>query len=203
MLVVALIPFGGGVAAADPVPVADVTQSATTADGWHLSTTLTNMTVNSVPNMAGTAFTREGFISGTAAADIDGNGNVPVNTGSVVLGAQLGCQVDLSQGMNLGVSGTIGTGLGFNSTTNPLADFGPYADIDPNLSVNLLPGHIDNLLLGRKDLKGRSGAITVHEAHVKVDSCGGPVVVRLFSYAQISTDQNDDSVNVYGDILNI
>lgn len=203
VLVVALFPLSGAVAAADPVPVADVTQSANTDDGWHLSASLTNMTVNSVPNMAATSFTREGFISGKAVAYIDGNGKVPVNSGSLVLGAQLGCQIDLSQGMNLGLSGDVGTGFALNSTSNPLADFGPYADINPNISVNLLPGHIDNLLLGKKDLKGRAGGITVHEAHVKVDSCGGTVVVRLFSYAQISTDLNDDSVNAYGDILNL
>lgn len=204
VLVAAFVPLGGGVAAADPVPVADVTQSAVTDDGWHLSASLTNMTFNSVPNMAATAFTREGFISGKAIANIDGNGKVPVNTGSLVLGAQLGCQIDLSQGMNLGLNFDLGTSFGYPTAgTNPLNSLGPYADINPNISVNLLPGHIDNLLLGKKDLKGRTGQITVHEAHVKVDSCGGPVVVRLFTYAQISTDINDDSVNAYGDILNL
>ncbi|MDT5134816.1 MAG: hypothetical protein QOE41_4127, partial [Mycobacterium sp.] len=79
----------------------------------------------------------------------------------------------------------------------------PYADIYPNISVTLLPGKINTLGLGKKDLKGRSGYITVHDAHVKVDGCGGPVSVRLFAYAQISTDDGDDSVNTYGDILNL
>ena len=65
-------------AAADPLPVADVTQSAETDDGWHLSVALTRMTINSVPNMAATAFTREGFVTGKAAAAIDGNGAVAV-----------------------------------------------------------------------------------------------------------------------------
>ncbi|MDT5133951.1 MAG: hypothetical protein QOE41_3262, partial [Mycobacterium sp.] len=44
--VLAFLPVGGGVAAADPAPVADVTQSADTDDGWHLSASLTNMTIN-------------------------------------------------------------------------------------------------------------------------------------------------------------
>jgi hypothetical protein len=209
-LVLALVPVGGGVAVADPVPVADVTQSAVTDDGWHVSASLTNMTINSVPNMAGTAFTREGFISGKASAAIDGNGSSPVNTGTVVLGAQLGCQIDLSQGMNLGVSGDLGFGLGgFGGTGGGsgvgglLSSLGPYADISPNISINLLPGKIETLGLGKRDLKGRSGYITVHDAHVNVDGCGGPVVIRLFTYAQISTDDGDDSVNAYGDILSL
>jgi hypothetical protein len=87
-----------GVAAADPLPVADVTQAADTDDGWHLSAALTRMTINSVPNMAATAFTREGFVTGKAAATIEGNGAVPVNSGTLVFGLQLGCQIDLSEG---------------------------------------------------------------------------------------------------------
>jgi hypothetical protein len=59
LVVVVLLCLGDGVAAADPLPVADVTQSADTDDGWHLSAALTRMTINSVPNMAATAFTRE------------------------------------------------------------------------------------------------------------------------------------------------
>ena len=56
------------------------------------------MTINSVPNMAATAFTREGFVTGKAEATIDGNGAAAVNSGTLVLGLQLGCQIDLSEG---------------------------------------------------------------------------------------------------------
>jgi len=57
------------VAAADPLPVADVTQSADTDDGWHLSAALTRMTINSVPNMAATAFTQGRFRHGEGRGD--------------------------------------------------------------------------------------------------------------------------------------
>jgi hypothetical protein len=63
---------------------------------------------NSVPNMAATAFTREGFVTGRAAATIDGNGAVAVNSGSLVFGLQLGCQVDLSEGGSVDVGGDAG-----------------------------------------------------------------------------------------------
>jgi hypothetical protein len=195
---------GGGVAAADPIPVADVSQTTITDDGWHLSAALTNQTINSVPNMAATAFTREGFVTGKATATIDGNGNAAVNTGSVVLGVQLGCQIDLSQGGNISLGGDVGFGLGGFGGTG-ISQFlpSPYADFYPSVSINLLPGKISAIGLGKKDLKGRTGEISVHDAHVKVDGCGGPVSIRFFAYAQISTDKVDDSVNTYGDILNL
>jgi MspA len=203
VIVVGLL-VGNGVAAADPVPVADVTQSADTDTGWHLSASLTNMTINSVPNMAATAFTREGFLTGKATATIDGNGKIPVQSGTVILAAQLGCQVDLSQGGSISIGGDVGFSLGGGTGVLGIpGGFGPYADFYPSVSVNLLPGKISTVVLGNKALKGRIGEITVHEAHVKVDGCGGPVALRLVAYAQISTDTGDDSVNTYGDILNL
>jgi MspA len=198
---VTLVLLGGGVAARDPLPVADVSQSADTDDGWHLSASLTRMTINSVPNMAATAFTREGFVTGKAAATIDGNGDVAVNSGTLVLGLQLGCQIDLSEGASVGGDADIGVNPGFNG--NLLNDIGPYADLEGNVSVNLLPGTITNVGLGKKELKGRTGEIVVHDAHVKVDACGGPVSIRFFATTMIDTDKSDDSVNAYGDILSL
>jgi MspA protein len=200
---VALLALADGVAAAEPLPVADVTQSADTDDGWHLSAALTRMTINSVPNMAATAFTREGFVTGRAAATIDGNGGVAVNSGTLVMGLQLGCQVDLSEGGSVGADADAGINPGFNNGENLLNVLGPYADIGVNGSINLLPGNITNLGLGKKELKGRTGEIVVHDAHVKVDGCGGQVSVRFFATAMIDTDKSDDSVNAYGDILTL
>ena len=198
----ALLCVAGGVAAADPLPVADVTQSADTDDGWHLSAALTRMTINSVPNMAATAFTREGFVTGKAAATIDGSGAVAVNSGTLVFGLQLGCQVDLSEGGSVDVGGDAGISPGF-SGGNVLSNIGPYADVNGDISINLLPGTITNLGLGKKALKGRTGEIVVHDAHVKVDACGGAVSIRFFALAMIDTDKSDDSVNAYGDILSL
>lgn len=205
VIVAALMCLGSGVAVADPVPLADVTQSANTDDGWRVSSTLTEMTINSVPNMAATAFTREGFVTVKALANIDGNGKVPVNSGTLIVGLQLGCQIDLSEGANVGLSGDFGIGdNGFGSGgTGLLSILQPEADIEPSFSVNLLPGTITNIGLGKKTLKGRTGEISVHDAHVKVDACGGPVSIRFFVSAQISTDTSDDSINAYGDILQL
>jgi hypothetical protein len=200
---VALVCLGHGVAVADPLPVADVTQSADTDDGWHLSAALTRMTINSVPNMAATAFTREGFVTGKAEATIAGNGAIAVNSGTLVLGLQLGCQVDLSEGGSLSAGADAGINPGFGSGGNLLNILGPYADVNGNASINLLPGTITNLGLGKKELKGPTGEIVIHDAHVKVDACGGQVSVRFFASVMIDTDKSDDSVNAYGDILTL
>jgi MspA protein len=176
--------MASGIAAAEPLPVADVSQSAVSADGWQLSATLKNMTFNSVPNMADTSFTREAFVSGSAEARIDGNGGAPVNSGSLILGMQLGCQIDLSWG------GTLGLG----QSAIPFA---------PNINLLLLPGWIANVGLGRIPLKGRVASINVHDVEIKVDACGGPASARFFATTLINSDTSQDSQTVYGDIIHI
>jgi hypothetical protein len=99
---VTLLCVATGVAKADPIPIQDVSQAADTDDNWHLGVALTMMAMNSVPNMAATAFTREAFVTGKAMATIDGNGAIPVNSGTLVFGLQLGCQIDLSEGGSIG-----------------------------------------------------------------------------------------------------
>ena len=95
------------------------------------------------------------------------------------------------------VGGWPGTGTGIW----PVKRLSPSAEISPNASINLLPGNINTLGLGKLTLKGRTGEVTVNDAHVKVDGCSGVVAARFFAYAQITTDNGNDSVNTYGGIL--
>ena len=126
-----------------------------------------------------------------------------MNSGTLIFGLQLGCQIDLSEGGSVGGDADIGINPGFTSGSDLISDFGPYADLGGNVSINLLPGTITNIGLGKKSLKGRTGEIVVHDAHVKVDACGGAVSVRFFASVMIDTDKSDDSVNAYGDILSL
>ena len=104
--------------------------------------------------MAATAFNREGFVTGKAAATIDANGEIPVNSGTLVLGLQLGCQVDLSEGGSLSAGADAGISPGFSNGANLLNVIGPYAEVNGNASINLLPGTITNLGLGKRRSRG-------------------------------------------------
>jgi len=81
-IVVALMTVGDGVAAADPMKIPDVNQYVDTMDGWRLNASLTDVTINPVANMAATAFSREGFVSGRATEVIEGTSSVPVKEGT-------------------------------------------------------------------------------------------------------------------------
>ncbi|MEV4126835.1 MspA family porin [Nocardia sp. NPDC049707] len=186
-----------GPAAADTL--SDKSRDTTTDDGWVLRVTKTAENFDPVPNLAATPFTREGFVSLKAVADISGDGQAPVNAGSVTFGYQIGCQVDVSNGITIGMSAAIGPNVGIMVTPVPGLNVGGSAVAIPNVSFTPKPGSITTVPFGTKELSGQHGSVTAEQVQIKIDSCGGPVSLRSYAIATMSTPTADNSVAVYGD----
>ncbi|MDV3128711.1 MspA family porin [Mycobacterium sp. 21AC1] len=186
----ALLNVATGISHAELVPAPDVVRTIDTVDGWRMTLALTEVRVDAVRNMAVAPLTKEGYLSGRVTLTIEGEGAMPVTTGQLVLGAQLGCQVDVSEGLDLGVD--------FDTD---LFDDVPVIGLGPDIGSTLHSGGITTVGLGTKSLKGRTATISVLAAHVSVDECGGVVTARLFTSAQIGTDTADDSINLYSAVL--
>ncbi|WP_280265009.1 MspA family porin [Nocardia wallacei] len=153
--------------------------------------TKTDENLDRYPNLAATMFTREGFVSLKAVADIDGDGAAPVNAGTLKLGYQIGCQVDVTSGAAIGVA------IGPNVTIGVTSGIGGSATISP--TVYLKPGTITDIPFATKPLTGRHGSITSDQVHIKIDGCMGPVSLRSYAQVNISTPTADNSLAVYGD----
>lgn len=186
-----------GVAKAERFLLPDVSQVGDTVDGWTFTLTMTEMRVDAVPNLATSPFAKEGFVTAKAVAAIQGAGNLSVNSGSLVLGVQLGCQVNVGEGVDLGVDPEVDIfNFDTDSTTSLIED--PVIDILPGVDTTLKAGDITVTGLGAKTMKSRTATISVRDARVGVSQCAGPVTVRMFASARISTDSSDDSLNAYG-----
>jgi hypothetical protein len=156
LAVTALLCVGVGVAEADPLDLSPVSSYAEpTADGWHLGVALTSMVINPVPNMAATAFTREGFLTATAVLTLDGEGanRPPVTGGGLSLFVLIGCQVDLTGGVQLGGDDQVGTVGALTANNGGVgASVDPFNRLNPQLQVMLKPGNIGENPLGQKAL---------------------------------------------------
>jgi hypothetical protein len=86
-----------------------------TRGGWSLNLTLANETVNPVPNLAAAANSREALVNFEATAVTSG-GNAPMTDSSFVAGYQLGCQVDVSSGVQVGGAGAIAPSASVGAT---------------------------------------------------------------------------------------
>ncbi|MCV7080765.1 MspA family porin, partial [Mycolicibacterium insubricum] len=90
---------------ADPVPMAAQIYDKVSRDGWHMQIRIDNETINSVPNLAEASNSREGFVTASGTATVSG-GASPITDSIFILGYQLGCQSDVSTGLQFG--GTAG-----------------------------------------------------------------------------------------------
>jgi MspA len=111
----AVIFFGSPPALADPVDMARQHYSKVTRDGWNLDISIQGERINSVPNLAAAVNSREAFVTFSATATATG-GSVPITDSVFVAGYQLGCQTDVSSGLQIGGVGSI-RAAGINRST--------------------------------------------------------------------------------------
>lgn len=274
------MPVGAGMAVADPL--AQVAQVKDTLDNYRLTVSLSNITIQSVPNMAAAPLVREGYITATSTLGVQcTKGPCPeVLSSWLVLSAQVGCPTDLSEGIDLVPQSTLTAGLPPGLSLGQLLPNDPTGitniAIAPTaasslgaLKVQLGPGSITDVAVGtmafpagpqelgplkeaaslakevRKNLtvfnddpirqekvangikdvgkritevldrKAEDGlAVNVQNRHIVVQrtgdlgepttaACGGPVAIRLYANAVVTTRTSSDKVSVYSDILNL
>ncbi|MFE3187760.1 MspA family porin [Nocardia sp. NPDC059240] len=192
-----LLAWASGTAGADTVP--DKNRIVETDDGWQLSITKTAENLDRYPNLAATMFTREGFVALKAVAEVNGAGRQPISSGALTLGYQIGCQVDVSSGLTLGMGFSIGPNASVTISQFPGVTIGGQASINPNISTTLRPGSIATIDFGTKPLATNRASITADQVEIKIDACMGPVTLRSYATARISTPTADNTVTVYGD----
>lgn len=190
-------------AIAEPKDMAPQQYSRTTRDGWHLEIRLENERVNSVPNLAAATNSREAFItlSGTATAT---GGSNPITDSLFLIGYQLGCQSDVSSGLQIGGSAGIAPSVNVGVLPLQTVGVGGSAGVSGFVQTVVQPGVIVNLPLGNMVLsRGNTGALDLDNVHVKADACGGDVAVRSFASLRVSTETGHTEFAIYGDPIKI
>ncbi|SLK68877.1 MspA protein [Mycobacteroides abscessus subsp. abscessus] len=184
------------IAHADGLP--DSTESDITEDGWGIQVGTLDEDVNSVPNLAATPFTREAFVQVTGFGKITGKGRFPVTAANLILGYQMGCQSDISKGVDLG--GNLGAGPALNGTTAGDGSVGGSLarSIGGSLAFSLRPGGIIAIPMDSIALKGDEARLRVRNIHVKIDACNGSVTIRSFAIMNITSDFSHSSLATYG-----
>ncbi len=190
-------------ATAEPREMAPQSYSRTTRDGWQLQIRLENERVNAVPNLASATNSREAFItlSGTATAT---GGTNPITDSLFVIGYQLGCQSDVSSGLQLGGSAGIAPSVNLGVAPTPSIGIGGSAGVSGFVQTVVQPGVIVNLPMANMVLShGGTGALDLDNVHVKADACGGDVTIRSFASLRASTETGHTEFAIYGDPIKI
>ncbi|MCU1647993.1 MAG: MspA family porin [Nocardia sp.] len=190
---------GSGVASAELVRGPDHVIAKPAVDGWVAEASLVNVLVNTVPNLAQSPWSREAFIDATAVGNITGAGSSGVKSGVLRSGIQLGCNTDVSSGLQTGSSASVGPNASVTVSNLPSANLGGTATVSPQIQTTLKPGAITTIPLGERVLEGAVGASDLTGIQVHVDNCLGPASVRVYTQFSISTHVADTTVTVYSD----
>jgi len=189
----------------EPVSMTAQSYEKVSIDGWHFKIRIHDEVVNSVPNLAAASNSREAFVTATATATATGGSN-PVVDSLFILGYQLGCQSDVSAGLNIG--GTVGgggsLGGGFGGGGAPTFSPGISVGAAGFVQTVVQPGVIVDLPMTNMAMSsGGMANLSIDNLHVKADACGGDVTIRSYAYLRVSTDVGHTSFAIYGDPIKI
>ena len=186
--------IGVPAARADLVDMAPQVYDKVSRDGWHLQIKIDHEAINSVPNLAGAVNSREGFVTASGTATATG-GSSPITDSLFILGYQLGCQSDVSTGLQLG--GT--AGIAPSAATGTPPSFGVAGGVAGFVQTVVQPGVIVDLPLANMSLNSAGQAmLDIDNLHIKADACGGDVTIRSYAYLRISTAQAHTEFAIYG-----
>jgi len=192
LLMVLLAELAGTPAQAEPVDMANQQYSKTTRDGWHLTLSIDNERVNSIPNLAAALNSREGFVTLSATATATG-GSAPITDSLFIAGYQLGCQSDVSSGLGIGGIASANASVGVPSGVNVGGGLTGF------IQTVIQPGVITELPMANMALSDGRAMLDIDNIHIKADACGGDVTIRSYAYLRISTAAAHSSFAIYGD----
>ncbi|MCQ4122725.1 MspA family porin, partial [Rhodococcus tibetensis] len=129
----------GGSAAADAVSVPDRWRTVTTDAGYQVVTGVTETELIQIPPLTGAPTTREGLLSSKAVARIEGAGRELASAGTVSFVLEFGCQIDVSSGVTLGITPSVGVSV---SASGPGVNAGLSGTVGPIFSTTIKPGQI-------------------------------------------------------------
>jgi hypothetical protein len=207
-----LVPTGAtGVASADPAdpavaPAADagpppdngavpseVPGIAHTPDGRTLTVAAKEETQLPVAPLTTSLSSREWLVGAT----FTGSGMASVSGGTLEVGYQIGCGIEMDK---VKLNGSIGLGLGSAAFgAAGLTGLGALTvPIQGQVEVEPRPGTITNVVVDKKSFKGNSTRVTVKDIHIKVDNCVGASSLRSYAVLTSSGTDSDDIVAYYG-----
>ena len=176
------------------VVASEVPGIAHTPDGRTLTVLAKDETQLPIAPLTTSLASREWLVGAT----FTGSGMGEVKGGSLEVGYQIGCGIEMDK---IKLNGSIGLATGGPSlgTSGVLALPGTFTvPIQGQVEVEPRPGTITNVIVDKKTYKGNTTRVTVKDIHIKVDNCVGASSLRSYAVLTSSGTDADDIVAYYG-----
>jgi len=161
-------------------------------DGRSLTVAAKDETQLPIAPLTTALSSRDWLVGGTFTGN---TGTVP--GGTLEVGYQIGCGVEMDKVRLLGlIGGTLGN-IGFDQNGIDLFDT-VATPISGQIRVEPRPGTVTKVPVYTKEFEGTSSRVTVKDIHIKVDNCVGASSLRSYAVLTSAADGNSDIVAYYG-----
>lgn len=179
-------------------PIASATPgNLTTPDGWVLSVSAKNESMEPVASLTNSPWSREYLVDGSFEGTVTGKGTTKLSGGTLEAGYQIGCGITQDDIESIsGITGIGGIGLPF--ATGSIFPLVLGAQAGELVKIDLKPGTVNVVPVDKKSFKGTKTHVNITGYRIKVDGCAGQSFIRSYATFTSSTDNTDDVVTYLG-----
>jgi MspA len=179
-----------------PVP-SGAPGTLTTPDGWVLSVTGKDESMEPVASLTNSPWSREYLVDGTFTGAITGSGKTKLAGGSLEAGYQIGCGIIQDDIESITAAGAT-PGVAIPFVTGSLFPITLGLSLSEQIKIDLKPGTVNIVPVGKKSFKGTSPRVSITGFRIKIDGCAGQSFIRSYATLTSSTDNTDDVVTYLG-----
>jgi hypothetical protein len=168
-----------------------------TPDGWKLEMSAKDETQVVIAPLTTAISSREYAVGGVFNGKLTGPEGDEPPQGTLEVGYEIGCGIDMSTSNGVTMSGSLGftPGLGLAGGGGIPTVLSP---VSGGLTVALKPGLINVVPVSKKEFEGYEPWVMVDGFRVKIDGCVGESFIRSYAYLTHSTDVSEAIVAWYG-----
>ena len=172
-------------------------------DGWTLNVSAKDETQMVIPPLTTAISTREYEVGGLFNGSMTGPAEDEPPQGTLEVGYQIGCGIDMSTSNGVVMSGSLGLtpGFGLGGLGGGAGITGIPTLLSPiggTLAVALKPGIINVIPVTKKDFEGAEPWVQITGFRIKIDGCVGESFIRSYAFLTRSTKVSDAIVGYYG-----
>nr|WP_246231332.1 MspA family porin [Mycolicibacterium sediminis] len=176
-----------------------------TPDGWTLALAAKDETQVANAPLTTALSSREYVVGGTFDGTLRGPADPEEPIGTMEVGYQIGCGIDMSTSNGVSLTGTTGispsVGFAGVDVASPLPEgLIPVVTtpVTGGVTVGLKPGIINVVPVTKKDFSGFDPWVMISNFHVKIDGCVGQSFIRSYAFLTRSTKSSDAILAWYG-----
>jgi hypothetical protein len=176
-----------------------------TPDGWTLTLSAKDETQGPIPPLTTALSSREYVVGGTYVGSLTGPAEEEPPGGTLEVGYEIGCGIDMSTSNGVSLTGTMGINPSIGLIGTDIISPAPEGivpglgnNFGGGITVGLKPGLVNVVPVTKKEFTGADPWVMISRFRVKIDGCVGESFIRSYAFLTRSTAMSEAVLAWYG-----